>query len=258
MLKFGKVLTGGLIMRKPRPSVIGLCLLVALCLLALTAAPAQPETGANWMVNGANINSTLLPSVQIKEVETLPATKIRHLVLLGTIAGANFEVLCTGMTLVEAVLKAAGGSLGKARFTGCVTLIKGAESKACLPKGETKEAGVILTRSLSDLIVLHTPAGGGAAVTLDRIEPEEGSVILSFQTSEECSLGPVIELRGKFFAKDGSEALPTELVTHLFVQGPLTELFINLNPANVANVDGSVVAELSGAHVGLKWSGLPG
>ena len=150
---------------------------------------------------------------------------------------------------MEAVLnKAAGGSLGKARFTGCVTTAKGAESKACLPKGETKEAGVILTKSLSDLIVLHTPAGGGAAVTLDRIEPEEGSgAILSFQTSEEYRrLGPVIELREKFFAKDGSEALPTELVTHLFVQGPLTELFINLNPANVANVDGSVVAELSG------------
>jgi hypothetical protein len=209
------------------------------------------------MVNGTNINSTLLPSVQIKEVEPLPGTKESHLVLLGTIAKANFEILCTGMTLVEAVLKASGASLGKARFTGCATFIKGSESKACQPKGETKEAGVIVTRALEDLIVLHTLAGGGT-VPLDRIEPEEGSVILTFQTGAECSLGNLIELRGKFFAKDCSEQLQFEQIGHLFVQGPLTELFINLNPANVANVDGSVVAELAGAHAGLKWSGLPG
>jgi hypothetical protein len=243
-------------MRKPRPGVTSLCLLVALCLAALTIVPAQAETGANWMVNGANISSTLLPSVQIKEIENIPGTDDHHLVLLGTIAKVNFEILCTGMTLVEAVLKANGSSLGKGRFTGCATLIKGSESKACQPKGETKEAGVIVTKLLQGLIVLHTLAGGGA-IPLVRIEPEEGSVILSFQTGAECSFGELIELRGKFFAKDCSEQFRLEFAGHLFVQGPLTELFINLNPANVANVDGSVVAELSGKHAGLAWSGLP-
>jgi hypothetical protein len=244
-------------MRNHRPGVAGLCLLAILCSMAFATTSAQAETGANWMVNGANINSTLLPTVQVKEVENLPGTKERHLVLLGMIMGVNFEILCTGMTLVEAVLKASGGSLGKARFSGCATLIKGSESKACQPKGESKEAGVIVTRLLQDLIVLHTLAGGGVEA-LDRIEPEEGSVILTFQTGAECSFGELIELRGTFFAKDCNNQFQAEQITHLFVQGPLTKLFLNLNPANVANVDGSVVTELSGKHAGLTWSGLPG
>jgi hypothetical protein len=244
-------------MRKYPLGVAGFCLLTALCLVAFTAVAAQAETGANWMVSGANIDATLLPPVQIVEVEKLPKTEIRHLVLLGKIAAVNFEILCTGMTLVEAVLKVNGGSLGKARFTGCVTLIGGVESKVCKPVGETKEAGVIVTKALEDLIVLHTPSGG-ATVPLDRIQPEEGSVILSFNTSEECAIGQLIELRGTFFAADCNGKLESENLTHLFIQGPLTKLFLNLHPEDVANVDGSVVAELVGPHKGRTWSGLPG
>lgn len=243
-------------MRKHPFGVAGICLLTALCSIAFTAVSAQAEKGANWMVNGANINSTLLPSPQITEVEKLPKTEVRHLVLLGKIGTVNFEILCTGMTLLEAVLKVNGGSLGKGRFTGCVTLIKGVESKVCKPTGETGEAGVIVTRALEDLIVLHT-FPGGVTIPLDRIQPEVGSVILSFKTSEECAFGQVIELRGTFFAEDCSGELGVEKLAHLFNQGPLTELFFNLNPANVANVDGSVIAELTGAHKGMTWSGLP-
>lgn len=244
-------------MRMHARRAAGIFLLTALCSIAFIVVTAQAEKGANWMVNGANINATLLPSPQITEIEKLPKSEVRHLVLLGKIGLTNFEILCTGMTLVEAVLKANGGSLGKGRFTGCVTLINGMESKVCKPTGETSEAGVIVTRALEDLIVLHT-FPGGVTIALDRIQPEEGSVILSFKTGEACAIGQVIELRGTFFAEDCSGELQIEKVTHLFNQAPLTELFFNLNRENVANVDGSVIAELTGAHSGMTWSGLPG
>jgi hypothetical protein len=239
--------------------VVGPFLLALLGLLALAGTSAQAETGANWMVNGANINATLLPSVQIKEVEKLPGTELRHLVLLTTILKINVEILCTGMTLVNSELKAGGSSLGKGRFTGCVVFLNGTESASCLPHTEAEAGGVLQTRLLKDLIVLHEPSPGVKS-TLDRIEPEEGNIIMTLTESEACPIGEQIPLRGKFYAEDCNAEFQIERLTHLFIQGPLTELWVTSvnNAEHRANVDGSVVAELSGAHAGLTWSALPG
>lgn len=248
----------GIPMRKHRLALSGLSMLAALWLVASIATSAQAETGANWMINGSNIaNEMLLPPVEINEIENINGG--RHLVLLTTVGVNTIAVLCTGLTLEEIKLKLTGSSLGKARFTGCTFLANGKVASACTPYPEKEEGeegiGRILTRLLKGLIVLHSPAPG-TFTTLNRIEPEEGNIIVSFNLGleEECAYGALVSVTGKLFLEDGEGEFKQEKVRHLFLQGPLTALtFLN----NAANIDGSVITLLSGGHAGLKWSGLP-
>jgi hypothetical protein len=168
------------------------------------------------------------------------------------------------MTLVEPALKAEGKSLGKGRFTGCRWLLylegKEEELKECSVKTESEEAGVIQTRLLKDQLVLHTFAGG-ATTALDRIEPEEGIIIATLKSSgAECLLPASLSLNGVLYIEDCNAEFQQERVTHLFIQGPLTSLFVGADTVEhlETSIDGSVVALLTGAHAGLNWSGLPG
>ena len=250
-------------MTRQRRRIAYLCLAASLALMALAAGSARAADPA-WMVNGANINATLLPSVAIKEIEPLPGTGTRHLVLLTKVVGLEVGLLCTTMTLVEPALKAEGKSLGKGRFTGCRWVIylegKGEEElKGCSVKSETEAAGVIQTRLLKDQLVLHTFAGG-ATVGLDRIEPEEGIIIANLKTTGECSLPEALTLNGVLYVEDCNAELQQERETHLFIQGPLTSLWLGKDTVEhlETSIDGSVVALLAGAHAGMTWSGLPG
>lgn len=248
-------------MRKHRFGIAGLSLLTALGLMAFSVTLAQAETGANWRVNGANINATLLPEVQINEIEVLPGTAERHLVMLTMVGASPVELLCSGMTLEETKLKTSGSSLGKGRFTGCIIFINGKLSTPCEPhsgKGKEEEAGVILTRLLKGLIVLHL-VSPGVTSTLNRIEPEEGNIIVTLTLGKgeggECAIGQAASITGKLYLEDCNAEFQIEAVKHLFIQGPLTALsFLG----GGANIDGSVWAQLVGAmHAGLKWSGTP-
>lgn len=242
-------------MRKNGIHTMGLSLIAAFSLMALAAASAQGETGANWMVNGAAINATLLPAVGLQEVEALPGTKEHHLSLTFIFGKSSGEILCSEMQIEASQLKSAGSSLGKGRFAGCVVLLGGKTSAPCEPYTETEkkhENGVLLTKLLKGLIVLHTV--GGNTQTLERIEPEEGNVLLNIQTGEECAIGEKAELTGKFFAQDNNGEFRQEVKTHLFNKGPLTAMTLY---GNEAVFHGSVIVGLTGEHIELNWSASP-
>lgn len=256
-----------------RLKALGLCAM-ALGLMALSAGAAQAEVGANWMLNGANVTSTLLPEVQIGEIENKTAS------LLTKISGASVSFLCTGAQLIGAKLELEGKvtSGGKVKFTGCSTLLNGSLSGPCKPKGGGEPLGTVLTNAGKGLLVLHKfkEVVGGKEVELTeqltRIEPVTPGgafATIEFDPEAECSLPEKVPVFGVLYLKDCKNEGKVELASHLIEQGLLTHMYaISDTAEHAANIDGSATVVLGLAHEKFKdvegkellstWSGLPG
>jgi hypothetical protein len=224
---------------------LGLCALV-LGLMAIGTGAAQAEKGSHWNVNGKAITAELL----VKIGATL---ENNHGILLSNALGKSFHILCTAMAFEEAELKVEGGSSGKIKFTGCIILLGGVLSKPCEPK-DAGVAGVILTKLLKDLILLHE------GEPVDELEPVVAPLFALIETSAECAFGSSIPvIGGRFTFQDCQKEGRIEKVTHLGTElAALTELWILSKTAeHVARIDGSANVSLIGEHAGLTWSGTP-
>ena len=234
--------------------VLGLCAL-ALALTAFITSAAQAEAGASWKVNGTSISSTLLPPFQVKELENKTAS-----LLFTTAGGTKVEILCTaakvldGLTTNDAKLGFEGKvDLGRAHFTGCLTKLNGTTSPPCEPHSGAFK-GLILTEAVSGLIRLH-PAGGQPVVELR--PNKEGGNFVTMEMGEECAIGEKVPVAGVLFLKDCKNEGKVELVEHLIEE--LKELTKLTALGQPATLDGSALIKLTGAaHVGLKFSGIPG
>lgn len=224
-------------------SVLGICGL-ALGLLALYAGSSGAEKGANWMVNGANITSNVLsPLVQIEGIDGGDMT------LIGSNGATKVEILCTGAKFIEAKLQAEGSisSGNTTRFTGCITKFNGTITKACEPS-TGGEKGVVVSEPLKGLLVLNE------GKPIIEFTPVTGTAFVTFIFGEECALGTKVPVTGKSTVKESTNELGVEKVTHLVEQGPGSSLTFC---GKSAVIQGSAVLGLSGAHAGMKWSGLP-
>ena len=235
---------------KLRNQVLGLCAMVLGTMVF--SASAQAEVNARWMINGANVEggSPLLASVDITELEKGSA-------LLATeIAGSSVIYECTSAKLVGAKLENFGKVTDgfKVKFTGCETYLDFVLSKPCVPSSIGKANGEVETLALKGLMTLHS----FEPVLL--VEPKEGANLAVFHHEEECSLPENVPLRGKLFLKDCKTEGDVELVTHLIEeQTSLTHLYVISDTLeHIAVISGSANVKLTGAHAGLKWSGLPG
>jgi hypothetical protein len=225
--------------------LVGLCAAAA-GVMAISAGAAQAEVGAHWNVNGSAVTEALKTELGV-------TLENNHGILLSRALGKTFNILCTSMAFEEAVLKIVGGSLGKIKFTGCVIQLGGVISKACEPK-DAGVAGVILTKLLKDLIVLHE------GEPVDVLEPDVAPLFVLTETSAECAFGSSIPiLGGKITLRDCLKEGRVEKITHLVEELPtLTEFWILSKTAeHRATLDGSMNISLIGAHSGLKWSGTP-
>ena len=234
-----------------RLKLLGLSAML-LGLMAFGAGSAQAETGANWMVNGSNVTSTLLPTLQLA-IENEDAS------LLTKIGGSPVKFLCKEASLIGAKLELSGTltSGGKVKFSGCKTflIIEGVEkeSTACIPKGGGEGPGSILSNPGKGLLKLHETK------PVTEITPVSGETFATMEFGEECSLPETVPVKGILFIKDCKGEGEKELVTHLIEQGPLTHLYVISDTAeHAANIDGSANVALAGEHVNMKWSGLPG
>jgi len=228
---------------KPAVKVLGLLALL-LCVAAAVAGPASATTVANWKVKGVNVTAELSPTMAVKEIEAKDA------ILLTKIAGKSLEFLCTELQPINVKLKPEGVVAFEAglKFTGCVTKVAGVVNGSCEPVSGGKEPGVIISNTLKGALVEHEGSG------IVRFEPVTGESFGNIMMGEECAFGEKVSLLGKFTLKD--TALGTETETHLFSQGPLTELWvISKTEEHKVTVDGSIVVKLAGAHTGLLWSG---
>jgi hypothetical protein len=222
------------------PGLRALCLCVALLAsLALELGAAGTEAIASWYVNGKSNVLILSPSVQIKEVESFK--------LLSKVSSIKVEISCTGGTLEKVKFETGGliSSGGKVKLTGCSTKLNEIKQLSCEPHSGA-EKGVILTNELKGKLTLHSSA------LILPLESKSGETLATIETSEECLAGEKLPLIGKLSLKDGS--IGTEATTHLFTEGPLTELWlVSKTEEHKTTTDGGLVLELSGeGHKGLK------
>ncbi len=231
----------------------GLCVLV-LGLMAFVTGVARAETGAKWLVSGADVGS-LAPQLTISEIEAKSTS------LSFTTAGnTNVLILCTGAAIVEGGKLIAGGgiSLGRVNFTGCKVLLNHVLATKCEAHSPGKPNGEILTERGKGLITLDV----GNDLVL--ITPEDASgattkLLAVIELGEFCAIGEEIKvechnLGDGFWIADGggnAGALNRNVSSHLIIQGLSTLLALG-QPANIL---GSAVIGLSGVHAGLSWSG---
>jgi hypothetical protein len=231
-------------------------------LLGLMAFASGAQAKGVWMVNGVDVTSTLLPPIQIKEIEELkllPTDQGRHLVLLTKIAGAEVKILCTGAELVGVKLETEGRLTtgGQAKFTGCETFLNGTLSAACVPKSKEQPAGTVLSEKGKGLMGLFEVHGVNQKLT--EIKPEAGENFAVLKFSGECSLPESVPVKGSLFIKDCLGALETESLDHLIeVDNLASHIYvISLTVEHEVELHGSVIVAIKGEPDNDKpWSGL--
>lgn len=243
-------------MIRSRFGLPGLCL-VMLGAIAFSASAAQAEVGAQWLFAEKGAGTNLVPFLEAAlgfEADNTPYN------LHTTIFGKALLVECKAISIENATLKANGsiGAGAKIKFGACIIKLNGVTKPECEPRaGKAEEKGVIRTNGLHALLQLHELAAGLQDSTIV-FSPDSGKVWAVIEMGSECPLGSEIQIFGVLKAKDCENRLSTHLVKHLLEPGPGEGLWIIKNDAEhqiTALVSWWVF--LTGAHEGLKWSGLP-
>jgi hypothetical protein len=211
---------------------------------AVFLAPQARAEEAGWLVGKSKLTAPLSPQLKM----SLDGDET----LLGKVSGVKIEKLCTEAELIEAKIETEGkiSSGAKIKLSGCQIKLNGTLSKACEPHTGAMK-GVVITNGLKGQLVLHEGAG------LVQLTPVSGETLMTVEMGEECAVGEKIKVGGVLTLKD--TALTTEATEHLFVEGPLTNVwFISNTPEHKVVIDGGVIISLAGEHAGLQWSGLPG
>jgi hypothetical protein len=233
------------------PKALGLCV-VLVGMLAFAGA-AQAEPGAFWLVNGAKISESLLPTVEAE-------TDVKG-TLLTTLGGQSVDISCETILLVGAhLLEPQGKFLGKIVFHGCdfLSLKEGVATlqKACEPfVGVNK--GLIETKSVTGLIESRE-VKLGTKESIVEVIPTEGTLFATVNLGSECSFGSALEIGGVLFLENAEGKFSIDTVKHLLTESlALTALTVN-GKVGAAVIDGSVWGFLGAAHKGLTFSGQPG
>lgn len=232
-----------------RLGLLGLCVM-AFASMVLSASTAQAEVGAKWLVLTSNgvLKTDLAASFGV-EAET---TQVMHTKIVGV--SVLFE--CTKVEGVGTTSGSEGKVSGKARYSGCITKLNGVTSAACEPRTGT-EKGVITQNASHGLLILFELAGG-VKDDIVKVLPDTGETFVTIQMGEECALGEKVPVLGKMTLKDCENLGLTHLVKHLWEVGPGTELWVISKTAeHTITVLGSSWVFLTGAHLGLKFSGDP-
>jgi hypothetical protein len=220
--------------------------------MAFGATAAHAEPTAQWKVNGAA--TTVALKAQLQAI-----LENSHGVLLSKVGLSKIEILCISIKFVDALLGLTGSATGKIHFEGCVFKANGVVQAACKPHSPGATEGLIETNALKALIVLHLPTGGNPEPLVE-LAPVSGTSFVTIvngkEVGSECAILTKADITGKLLSKDTQKELAVEKVTHLFEEEKtLSKL---LYGGNAATLEGSVGVFFTGAHAGLKFSGIPG
>jgi hypothetical protein len=214
----------------------GLCLMLVLTLVGLSAAAAQ--AAPKFKILNKDIAGTV----------GIESESDQDFMLL--IPAKNLEVLCEQFAIEDGLLFVGGKGLAKPSFTQCVV-------RMISPLDTLKSCTVTVTSSpvVGSLILL-------GKTTYALIEPDEVSVFATLNFSGAgCVLPAHVNITGALVLEDcGGEAkdLAVELVRHLVEQAP-EELFPEYTlhyGASTARLDGSVRGKLTAPNVNEFWSGI--
>jgi hypothetical protein len=235
----------------------GLCLLAALCLMALGAAGAQAEVG--WLVNGAFI-TTKTAIHAVKHAEKDP-------ILLVPALGA--AILCSTLSSDDGLLFTQAEKPGKTEglitllFTTCNSKQNGSPVPACNPAEP-------ITAQVRFHLFLHEP--NGVKLTYILFEPDTvGQPFTTLKFSEECAWGEEAPIGGSFVAECLSEELKkmseisgtpdlclTDMVHHLIQEAPSQKSLFGdgLTFGSLPmQLDGIISLSLSAPNEGKTWGG---
>ena len=207
------------------------CVLSASLLLAAAAAPVQAE--GNWMMNGSK---GLVSTVNWIQKEGS---------FFFLVPALNVKLVFSKFVLKSGLLTGEGQGTAEFWFTeGKVYSISTLEELPCT-------VGDLLFKVKSNLF-LHegetynvlTPASGGA-------------LTITTYYGDECILSEENAVTGAMVLEDPN-GLENEIVEHLVKQvaaGLFPTLEMRFGPQKMS-LDGSLWLNLSGAHSGMKWSGV--
>jgi hypothetical protein len=226
-------------MSNPRHALkaLGLCLLAALGLMAVSAAGAQAD--GHVYVNGVLLEKHIDWTAEIE----------KHSILLSTVGKTNtpIEILCELLTVDDGLILA-GEVTGILLFSMCETYLNKVLSGACKP-AEPIEA------KIKGLPILHN---GHNYLLLEPLEA--GKPFTTISLGAECSIGEKFEVTGSIVLKDCNtlKDLAVEQEVHL-VEEALRSLFpsdgLNFGVKS-ATIDGSANITLLGEHAKLPWKAL--
>lgn len=229
-------------------AVLGACGLI-IGLIALSSSAVHAEKGANWMVNGKAVTKELTPEVAIFKIATA------DMKLKTEVIKIKFDLLCKGAEFIGAKLEPEGvvGGGNETKFTGCEVKLNGATAPECVPHDKKGVAGTLTSTPLKGELILNE----GKGIIL--FQPVTGETFLTVELEKTCPVTGPCPIIGINSVTDAEGLLSTELAAHTVEQGPISELWIVSKTAeHKATVEGQAVLELSGAHKGLKWSGVAG
>jgi hypothetical protein len=219
---------------------------------------AQAEPTAHW----GYINPTTLKlEFFSKTLEAKPLIELENKtasLLYTSGGGTKVSHLCTEAEFDEKGELTAEGSilLGRIKFKGCVTFLNGVLSKPCEPHTGA-EKGVILTQKGTGLIKLHELTGGVKDQTV-LLKPDEGELLTTIETGEECSIGESVPVTGELVIWDsaGNASFKEHKVAHLIEEFPGLHLLKALGQS--ATISGTANVKLGGEHANFKWAGEAG
>lgn len=222
--------------RKNMLRALGLSLIAAIGLLAISAAGAQAE--GEWKIGGKT-----LPELKIEE-ENVNASLDGTFTY--TVPNLNLEIKCLKMDSLKSRLLLKGAGDLSLLFLEC-TFFAGKsqeEVKAC----KVKDVSV----SMSDSIVLH------AGKTYLLFKPLEGKTTFLTYTleGEECAIAGTSHAVGGSFAVD----LESEKATQTLKLGNAAADALLGDEAKLAtskvSLAGTLLLSLSGAQAGKAWGGI--
>lgn len=227
---------------------LGLCLLGALSLLAVTAAGAQAK--GDWRIAGSNTTATKQVSGVVD-----PGKDFTLKSEIGSPA-KPIKILCKTLQTDDGLLFAGetGTALAELLFTECETIINSVVQGACKPDEP-------ILAKISATLIKHTTD----SKTYILFSPDGGTnfteIRLGALPKSECAFGPVVPVSGNLVAAclHGSPAVTgceNEETTHL-IEEAAAGLFSDALSfgTHAATLEGSAVLSLPESPTS-NWSGL--
>jgi hypothetical protein len=197
--------------RKHGLKALGLCFLVAIGMMAVTAVSAQ---AAEWLELVGGVSKKIesdLPFIGEKDSA--------HWLLHSDVAGVKILILCSTLAVSQAVLKGDGTALAHLAFTICDTFLEGSE-KASAECDVINEPILALVKILQFLhngrdYLYFSPHNGKG----------ETEVFTTIKLKAGCAIGESFNVKGHAVVEDCENKFREHLVRHLIQMNQSASLF---------------------------------
>ena len=209
-------------------SILGVCLLAALGIMAFSASAAQ--AAGEWLING----KTLVEKGILSETVTGEKDPLAEPELL--VPGIGIAIFCNEFTIVNGKIERLGKSKAALTFSECEVL-EAPDCEVTVAPATAKDQVELMGTEVFDIFSPEVAGGNFTTITIE---------------GEFCPFEFINEpVRGSLAVRVPA-ATPTPLIEEYANQALFSAgLFFGNEPAEL---DGAVLLELSGANSGQPWT----